>query len=272
MLRTAGWSSLCATHIHIGAAKWGCKSQCSAITHSLRLYSTIYPTLTVLPAALPTLPFLSTGVLPLFTPAQVALHYQKHHKAYVDKLNALLRDPSSSSSMKVDKSTTVESLMLATHEDPSKKVLFNQAAQHFNHTFFWDSLRPSPSAAASNNNTKQNETEPPEGPLRSALVENFGSVKLFMETFEMSGINNFGSGWVWLCVKSVKNSKSLVIVNTSNAGCPITAGLYPILTADVWEHAYYKDFENRRADYLKEFWTVVNWEKVVERYRSALSE
>lgn len=272
MLRIVGRTSGCTTHIPMGAAKWGSKSHCCAGMHALRLYSTIYPSLVVLPAALPTLPFSSTGVPPLFTAAQLALHYQKHHKAYVDKLNALLRDPSSSSSMKVDKSTTVESLMLATHDDPSKKVLFNQAAQHFNHTFFWDALRPSLPAAASNSKIKQSATEPLEGPLRTALEESFGSVKTFMETFETSGINNFGSGWVWLCVNSAKNSKSLVIVNTSNAGCPITAGQYPILTADVWEHAYYKDFENRRADYLKEFWTVVNWEKVEERYRSALSQ
>lgn len=251
---------------------------------SVRFYSSVLPQLTVLPAELPSLPFpLQGGILPLFTPSQLALHYQKHHKAYVDKLNALL-PPSSPPSISLDEHKTVESLMMSIHKDPTKSVLFNQAAQHFNHSFFWDCLHPAgtPSAgtsASSKENGKGHHAEgeirrnvPAEGgPLRLALEKHFKSVEGFMEAFQTAGMNNFGSGWTWLCVDSKGSNPSLVIVNTSNAGCPITSGLRPIFTADVWEHAYYKDFENRRADYLKELWKAVNWMKVEEHYNAALA-
>nr|CCC48079.1 putative iron superoxide dismutase [Trypanosoma vivax Y486] len=105
--------------------------------------------------------------------------------------------------------------------------------------------------------------------LETALTAQFGSVDKFKEAFSQSAINNFGSGWTWLCVDPEKNN-TLVIDNTSNAGCPLTRGLRPVFTVDVWEHAYYKDFENRRPDYLKEFWSIVNWEFVATTLEQAL--
>ncbi|EPY42865.1 superoxide dismutase, Fe-Mn family [Angomonas deanei] len=103
--------------------------------------------------------------------------------------------------------------------------------------------------------------------LEEAITKDFGSVEKFKEAFQTSGANNFGSGWTWLCVDP--KSGKLVLHNTSNAGCPLTEGLRPIFTADVWEHAYYKDFENRRPDYLKELWKVVNWEYVAQQLTNA---
>lgn len=213
----------------------------------------------------------------------------------MEKLNALLAESSLSSLGVADsKDHTVESLMLAIHNDPKRKVLFNQAAQHFNHTFFWSSLCPAVprssstsssghggagkgldkgASAVENSGAGAGANALEAGALSLALSKAFQSVKGFMTSFETAGLSNFGSGWTWLCVDaSIPGSPSLVIQNTSNADCPITSGLRPLLTVDVWEHAYYKDFENRRADYLKEFWTVVNWKKVEERYHAALAD
>ncbi|EPY35980.1 superoxide dismutase, Fe-Mn family [Strigomonas culicis] len=128
--------------------------------------------------------------------------------------------------------------------------MFNQAAQHFNHSFYWNCICPGGKAI------------PKE--LESAIAKAFGSVEKFKEAFQAAGANNFGSGWTWLCIDPKTNA--LVIDNTSNAGCPLTANLRPILTVDVWEHAYYKDFENRRPDYLNDFWKIVNWEYVAQQY------
>eukprot|EP00796_Vickermania_ingenoplastis_P011381 gene11381-7886_t len=198
------------------------------------------------PAELPKLAFnYKEGVAPVLSPRQVELHYTKHHKSYVDKLNTLGAG---------FEGKTIEEVILGVHKDTSKGVLFNQAAQHFNHTFYWNCITPNGSGMP--------------GQLKSAIDRQFGSVDKFKEAFQAAGGNNFGSGWTWLCVEP--SSKQLVIDNTSNAGCPITSGLRPVLTVDVWEHAYYKDFENRRPDYLKDIWGIVNWNFVGDNYSRAI--
>lgn len=210
----------------------------------VRGYS-VLPELTF-PASLPALKFdYKQGVAPVLSGRQMELHFTKHHKAYVDKLNALGAGFEGKS---------VEEIVLLTHTDESKKVMFNQAAQHFNHSFFWQCLTP--------NGT------PMPGQLKAGITRDFGSVEAFTAQFEAAGAGNFGSGWTWLCVDPKK--ACLVIDNTSNAGCPLTKGLRPVFTADVWEHAYYKDFENRRPDYLKELWKIVNWEFVGRAYSRAI--
>lgn len=208
-----------------------------------RCYTTM-PSLTY-PAELPTLPYNYTeGIAPVLSPRQMELHYTKHHKSYVDKLNTIGQGLNG---------LTIEQILLDTNGKEDKKVMFNQAAQHFNHTFYWNCLCPGGKAMPAQ--------------LEDAITQAFGSVDKFKEAFQAAGANNFGSGWTWLCVNP--ETQKLEIDNTSNAGCPITKGLRPILTIDVWEHAYYKDFENRRPDYLKEIWGVVNWEQVNSFYQIA---
>lgn len=217
----------------------------SAVQYAMCGYATL-PHLT-LPAQLPSLPYdYKEGIAPLFSPRQMELHYTKHHKAYVDKLNMLAQEK---------EGTLIEDMMLRLHGSAKHKTVFNQAAQHFNHTFFWNCLTP--------NGTKMPSR------LKDAICENFGTEAAFKEAFQKSGVDNFGSGWTWLCYDP--SSCKLVIRNTSNAECPVTDQLRPIFTADVWEHAYYKDFENRRPDYLKELWDIVNWEYVGEMYEKAAS-
>lgn len=198
------------------------------------------------PAALPALGFdIAAGCPPVLSPRQVELHYTRHHKAYVDKFNAV-------AGARFD-GQTFEAIMAATVASPADKVLFNQAAQHFNHSFYWRCLAPNGTAVPA--------------PLDAALTGAFGSVDQFKKAFEAKGLANFGSGWTWLIYNPT--TTGLEIVNTNNAACPTTDGLRPLLTIDVWEHAYYKDFENKRADYLTDIWKVVNWAFVAEQLAAA---
>lgn len=200
------------------------------------------------PAALPPLPFeWKEGCKPVLSARQMELHYTKHHKAYVDKFNALAPAGSPYDGQ------TMEKILVDLAKDSTKKVLFNQAAQHFNHTFFWHCLIPN--------------GKPISSTLRGVIAKDFGSFEAFQAKFEEAGLANFGSGWTWLVYNPSANA--LQLDNTSNAGCPLVQGLVPLFTADVWEHAYYKDFENRRADFLKELWKIVNWEFVEAQYNKA---
>ena len=205
------------------------------------------------PATLPALPFdytLAGGCPPVFSARQIELHYTKHHKAYVDKLNAILATNASYDG------DTVESIARKTEALPEHKVLFNQAAQHFNHSFFWQCIAPH----GGNKAAAENDLSPG-SPLRAAIEAAFGSTGAFRKAFQDAAVGNFGSGWTWLVYDTSKSS--VAIVNTGNAGTPVTTNtLRPLLTVDVWEHAYYKDFENRRADYVAEFWKIVNWQFV----------
>lgn len=190
--------------------------------------------------ALPKLPYpVEAGISPVFSPKQLDLHYNKHHNAYVTKLNGFCNENPKLKSM------TLEDIIQATVNDPKEKVVFNNAAQHYNHSFFWAGLIPNGSNIPKH--------------LEEALIKSFGSVEDFKKQFSASAVANFGSGWTWL----VKDSNGLLsIVNTGNAATPLTDGLKPLLTCDVWEHAYYVDFLNRRDSYLDSFWNIVNWKFV----------
>ncbi|MCW7469171.1 MULTISPECIES: superoxide dismutase [Leptospira] len=180
---------------------------------------------------LPELPYAKDALLPHISPETLEFHYGKHHQTYVTNLNNLI------------KGTEFEN---ATLEDIVKKSsggIFNNAAQIWNHTFYWHSLSPKGGGA-------------PTGAVADLITKSFGSFDAFKEKFSQSAITNFGSGWTWL----VKKGDGVEIVNTSNAGSPLKDGLQSLLTIDVWEHAYYIDFRNARPKYVEAFWNLVNWD------------
>ena len=182
---------------------------------------------------LPALPYARDALAPHISEETIDYHYGKHHQAYVTKLNGMIDGTDHA-----DKS--LEEIIRS-----SNGGLFNNAAQVWNHTFYWHSLSPNGGGEAG-------------GALAEAINAAFGSFAEFKEQFTASAAGNFGSGWTWL----VKNADgSLAIVNTDDADTPITdPSVTPLLTVDVWEHAYYVDYRNARPEYLKNFWELVNWE------------
>lgn len=184
---------------------------------------------------LPDLPFAKDALEPHISAETFEYHHDKHHAAYVTNLNNLVPGTEFE-----DKS--LEEIVMSA---PAGGI-FNNAAQVWNHTFYFNCMGP-------------NAGGEPTGDLGDAIAETFGSFAEFKEKFSTSAITNFGSGWTWL----VKNADGgLEIVNTANAGCPLTAGLTPLLTIDVWEHAYYVDKRNARPAYVESFWNVINWDFV----------
>ncbi|MBX2808965.1 MAG: superoxide dismutase [Fe] [Cellvibrionaceae bacterium] len=181
---------------------------------------------------LPALPYEKNALEPHISAETLDFHYGKHHQTYVTKLNGLIGN------------TEFENQCLEDIIRSASGGIFNNAAQIWNHTFYWNSLSPT------GGNT-------PSGALADAINAKWGDYDSFVKAFSDSAANNFGSGWTWL-VKTADGGVD--IVNTSNAGCPLTEGLTPLLTCDVWEHAYYIDYRNSRPNYLEAFWKLVNWE------------
>ncbi|MDF2940009.1 MAG: superoxide dismutase [Gammaproteobacteria bacterium] len=189
-----------------------------------------------MPFALPALPYEKNALEPHMSAETLEYHYGKHHKAYVDNLNNLVAG------------TEFENKSLEDIIKHSSGGVFNNAAQIWNHTFFWHCLSPNGGSA-------------PSGKVAEAINKSFGSFDLFKEKFTKTALTTFGSGWAWL----VKNQDgSLDIISTSNAGTPMTDGKVALLTCDVWEHAYYIDYRNARAKFLDAFWNLVNWEFVAK--------
>lgn len=189
---------------------------------------------------LPELPFERDALEPHISKETLDYHYGKHHNTYVVKLNGLVEG------------TEQENKSLEEIIKTSEGGIFNNAAQVWNHTFYWHCLSP-------------NGGGKPTGELADAIDQTFGSFDDFVTKFSDMAVNNFGSSWTWL----VKNSDgSLEIVNTSNAGTPMTNGQKALLTCDLWEHAYYIDYRNVRPDYLKAFWALANWEFVADNFAS----
>lgn len=184
---------------------------------------------------LPPLPYEKNALAPHISEETLEYHYGKHHKTYVDKLNGLV--PGSE----------FEGQSLEEIIKSSSGGVFNNAAQVWNHTFFWHCLSP-------------NGGGEPTGAVADAIKSAFGSFEKFKEEFNNSAVNNFGSSWTWLVKKA---DGSVAIVNTSNADNPLTKeGMTPLLTVDLWEHAYYIDYRNARPKFLEAFWALVNWEFV----------
>jgi Fe-Mn family superoxide dismutase len=182
---------------------------------------------------LPALPYTRDALAPRISEETINYHYGKHHQAYVNNLNGMIENTEHANK-------SLEEIIRS-----SEAGIFNNAAQIWNHTFYWNSLSPNGGGEAT-------------GALADAINAAFGSFEEFKTKFTASAAGNFGSGWTWL----VKNSAgTLEIVNTSNAGTPITdTSITPLLTVDVWEHAYYVDYRNARPEYLKNFWELANWE------------
>ena len=187
---------------------------------------------------LPALPYAMNALAPHISQETLEYHYGKHHKTYVDNLNKLIPG------------TEFESLSLEDIIKKSSGGIFNNAAQVWNHTFYWNCLSP-------------NGGGEPGGALAEAINKKFGSFANFKEQFTQCAVTTFGSGWAWL----VKNSDgSLELVSTSNAGTPMTEGKTALLTCDVWEHAYYIDYRNARPKYVESFWNLVNWDFVAKQF------
>lgn len=185
---------------------------------------------------LPPLPFKPEALEPVISAKTIEFHYGKHHQAYVNNLNNLIQG------------TLFENASLEQIIKEAEGGIFNNGAQVWNHTFYWEGLGGNGAA--------------PTGKLMEKINRDFGTFDNFKQVFSDAAAKLFGSGWAWL----VEDKEGVLkIVQTSNAGNPLRDGLKPLFTCDVWEHAYYLDFQNRRPDYVKAFWDIVNWNKVAER-------
>ena len=195
----------------------------------------------------PALPYAYDALEPHIDEATMKLHHDKHHQAYVDKANGALEGTDLASK-------PIEEVVANLSAVPEDKrgVVRNNGGGHLNHSMFWESMGPDGGGA-------------PEGELAEAINSAFGSFDAFKEKFEAAGVGQFGSGWAWL----VLDGGQLAITSTPNQDNPVSNGQTPLLGNDVWEHAYYLNYQNRRPDYLKAWWNVVNWSKVSERYSAA---
>ncbi len=186
----------------------------------------------------PELPYDNDALEPIISKETIGYHYGKHEKAYIDNLNRLI------------KGSEFEDMALEDVIKHAKGPLFNNASQAWNHIFYFFSFSPDGGGE-------------PTGELGNAIRAQFGSFDEFKEAFVEAGVNLFGSGWIWL---SRDNDGRLFITQGSNASNPLTEGLTPILTFDVWEHAYYLDYQNRRKDALEKLWEIIDWDIVESRY------
>jgi superoxide dismutase, Fe-Mn family len=194
---------------------------------------------------LPALSFAKTALEPYLSSRTFDFHHGKHHAAYVTNLNKLLEGSALATE-------PLEKIIKASYGDASKKGIFNNAAQVWNHTFFWSSLKPGGGGA-------------PTGELQERIVADFGGIDQFKEAFKAAAVGQFGSGWAWL----VKEGSKLKVVATPNAELPLVHGQTALLTCDVWEHAYYLDYQNRRPDFVQAFLDqLVNWDFAAENLRS----
>ena len=200
-----------------------------------------------MPYELPPLPYAYDALEPHIDEATMRVHHDKHHQAYVDKANAALEGTEFADA-------DVEDVLQNLDKLPADKQgpVRNNAGGHYNHTLFWESMSGDGGGA-------------PDGALGDAINSAFGSFDDFKSQFEAAGVGRFGSGWAWL----VLDGGSLKITSTANQDSPLSDGATPLLGNDVWEHAYYLNYQNRRPDYLKAWWDVVNWSVVADRYSAA---
>lgn len=189
--------------------------------------------------SLPVLPYEKNALAPHISQQTIEYHYGKHHNAYVTNTNKLIEGTDLSNQ-------DLENIIKKTLKDTSMSSIFNNAAQVWNHSFYWACMKPGGGG-------------PPSGAIAERIASDFGSYEKFAEQFKNAGTTQFGSGWAWLILKD----NHLEIMKTSNADTPLAHGLKPLLTIDVWEHAYYLDYQNRRPDYLASFLEhLINWDFV----------
>jgi len=196
--------------------------------------------------SLPPLPYAQDALAPVISARTLEFHYGKHHKAYVDNLNKLI-----AGTELADK--PLEAVLRESAGKGDKTKIFNNAAQVWNHTFYWSCLKPGGGGE-------------PTGALRDGIVGAFGTIDKFRKDFSTAAVEQFGSGWAWL----VSDGGKLSVVKTSNADVPFVNGQKPLLTIDVWEHAYYLDYQNRRPDYAEAVITkLLNWEFAAQNLAKA---
>ena len=196
---------------------------------------------------LPPLPYDYSALEPYIDTQTMQLHHDKHHQAYVTAVNNALKDQSQFASL------SLEELMRRINEVPEsiRTIVRNNGGGHINHTMFWQIMKP-------------NGGGEPTGAIASAIQSAFGSFDAFKTAFNDAGVKRFGSGWAWLILDS---SGKLQITSTANQDSPYMDGNYPVMGNDVWEHAYYLKYQNRRPDYLNAWWNVVNWDEISRRYQ-----
>ena len=193
----------------------------------------------IMAISLPVLPYEKNALAPYISQQTIEYHYGKHHNAYVINTNKLIEGTDLSD-------RDLETIIKKTSKDASKSSIFNNAAQVWNHSFYWACIKPGGGG-------------PPSGTIAERIASDFGSYEKFAEQFKDSGMTQFGSGWAWLILRD----NHLELMMTSNADTPLAHGLKPLLTVDVWEHAYYLDYQDKRADYLGSFLEhLINWEFV----------
>jgi Fe-Mn family superoxide dismutase len=196
---------------------------------------------------LPPLPYDKTALAPFISAETLEFHYGKHHQTYVDTLNKLLEDTP-------DADKSLEELIIATHHDDAKTAVFNNAAQVWNHTFFWSCMKKAGGGE-------------PDGDLKKAIDRDLGGYKEFAAGFKEAATTQFGSGWAWV----VFDAGKLKIIKTANAINPVAGGQTALVTCDVWEHAYYLDYQNRRAEFVEAFLDhLINWEFVAQNLEKAI--
>lgn len=205
-----------------------------------------------MPFELPPLPYDYNALEPYIDEQTMHLHHDKHHAAYVNNLNAALKTLPDFADL------SIEEIIRRLNEIPevARAVVRNNGGGHINHTMFWQIMGPNAGGA-------------PTGELAQAIDAKFGSFDAFKTAFNDAGVKRFGSGWAWLVLDQAGH---LAITSTANQDNPLTDGYYPILGNDVWEHAYYLKYQNRRPDYLAAWWNVVNWDVVARRYANALGK
>jgi Fe-Mn family superoxide dismutase len=193
---------------------------------------------------LPPLPYPANALQPHISDKTLEFHHGKHHQAYVTNLNNLIKDGPKST-------LTLDALIMESAKDPAQASIFNNAAQVWNHTFFWNSMKPHGGGK-------------PSGEVAQALDEAFGGLDTFKQQFKETAVGQFGSGWAWL----VAERSALKIIKTANADLPMAHGQKALLTVDVWEHAYYLDYQNRRPDFVQAFLDhLVNWDFVAQNLK-----
>ena len=197
--------------------------------------------------SVPDLPYDYDALEPHIDEATMKVHHDKHHQAYVDKSNAALEGTEWA-----DKDVEEVLKNLSSLPDDKQKPVRNNGGGHYNHSLFWQMMSPDGGGE-------------PDGDLAAAIEEKFGGFEDFKSEFKDAGVNQFGSGWSWL----VHDGSGLAVVSTANQDSPVSDGPTPLLGCDVWEHAYYLKYQNKRPDYIDAWWNVVNWDFVSERFSTA---
>jgi superoxide dismutase, Fe-Mn family len=201
-----------------------------------------------MPFTLPTLPYAPEALEPYIDKMTMEIHHGRHHKAYVDNLNAALANHAAL------QSKPIEQLLREINSVPEadRQKVINNGGGHANHTMFWEIMGPKAGGK-------------PSGPLADDIAKTFGDFAAFQAKIKEAALGRFGSGWAWL----VQADGKLQILSTANQDSPLMNGQYPILGVDVWEHAYYLKYQNKRADYIDAWWNVLNWNAVAQRYSQA---